>query len=59
MNMTSLIIKQARITKTRKGKYEYARLVVHKSKDLLKYVGREVTVMIVIKDEGGENGNEN
>jgi len=56
--MTNLIIKQARITKTKKGKYEYARLVIHKSKDLLKYVGREVTVMIIIKDQGGENGNE-
>ena len=55
--MVNAIIKQARIIKTRKGKYEYARLVVHKSKDLLKYVGREVTVMIIIKNEGGENGN--
>jgi len=59
MNMTSLLIKQARIIKTRKGKYEYARLVIHDSKDLLKYVGREVTVMIIIKDEDGGNGNEN
>jgi hypothetical protein len=57
--MVNTIIKQARIIRSRKGKYEYARLVIHKSKDLLKYVGREVTVMIVIKDEGGENGNEN
>jgi hypothetical protein len=57
--MVNTIIKQARIIRSRKGKYEYARLVVHKSKDLLKYVGREVTVMIIIKDEGGENGNEN
>jgi stalled ribosome alternative rescue factor ArfA len=57
--MVNTIIKQARIIKNRKGKYEYARLVVHKSKDLLKYVGREVTVMIVLKDEGGENGNGN
>jgi len=57
--MVNTIIKQARIIRSRKGKYEYARLVVHDSKDLLKYVGREVTVMIIIKDEGGGDGNGN
>jgi hypothetical protein len=49
--MIDIIVKQARVVKNRRGRYEYARLVIHNSKGLLKYIGKEATVLI-IRDEG-------
>jgi len=46
------LVLTGRVIRTRVHNREYARLSIRNSRELLKYLGRDVTVIIIIGNEG-------
>jgi len=54
MELQSCVITRGRVIKVRSRGREYARISVRDSKELLKYAGTQVTVVVIINKEGGD-----
>jgi len=54
VELQSCVITRGRVIKVRSRGREYARISVRDSKELLKYAGTQVTVIVII--EGGGHG---
>ena len=49
MKETACLVLRGRVIRTRVRGREYARLSVRNSKELLKYLGRDVTIIVIIQ----------
>ena len=54
MELQSCVTMRGRIIKVRSRGREYARISIRDSKELLKYAGAQVTVIVIINKEGGD-----
>ena len=52
INRTCVVLK-GRVIRVRSRGREYARISVRDSRELLKYAGTQVTVVVIINKEGG------
>jgi hypothetical protein len=48
MSNNACLVLRGRVIRTRVRGREYARLSIHNSRELLKYLGREVVVIVII-----------